>query len=110
VTRIDLPYVKFQRDRKGRRRFVYFRRGGRFWRLPGSPGDPEFLAEYQRLLAAAAPVRSAQGGGLLPGSFGAVVLDYLASPESKQPKPNTQRIYRLVLERLAEAHRCAPTR
>ena len=38
------------------------------------------------------------------GSFGALVKDYLASPEFKGTKPSTQKIYRLILEPLAELH------
>jgi integrase len=40
----------------------------------------------------------------LPGSFGALVLDYLASPEFKATRPNTQKAYRQVLEPLAALH------
>jgi integrase len=40
----------------------------------------------------------------VPGSFGALAVDYLASPEFRQTRPNTQRVYRIVLEPLAKAH------
>jgi integrase len=66
--------------------------------------SPAFVAEYQRLLAATEPAPSARAGGLLPGSFGALVTEYLASPEFKGTKPSTQKIYRLVLEPLSEDH------
>ena len=46
---------------------------------------------------------------LLPGSFAALVADYLASmTEFGEKKPRTQRIYRMILEPLAEAHEHKP--
>jgi hypothetical protein len=101
MTRVELPYVNAQRGRDGKR-YWYFRRGGRRWRLPGEPKSPAFMAEYQRLLAASEPA-SARGKSP-PGSFGALVEDYLVSPEFKETRPSTQKVYRSVLEPLAEAH------
>jgi hypothetical protein len=103
MTQVELRYVKPERDRDGRVRYWYFRRNGRRWRLPGEPMSPEFMAEYHRLLAATGPARPGnreQG----PGSFGALVTDYLASPESRKRRPSTQKMYRFVLEPLAEIH------
>jgi integrase len=104
MTRVELPYVNAQRARAGRLRYWYFRRNGRRWRLPGEPFSPAFMAEYQRLLAATESSSPTSPGELPPGSFGAVVLDYLASPEFRTKRPSTQRVYRLVLERLAGMH------
>jgi integrase len=102
MTKVELPYVKPERAPDGRLKYWYFRRGGRRWRLPGEPLSPAFMAEYHRLLAATGPQTKTSTRELPPGSFGAVVRDYLASPEFK--KPSTKKIYRLVLERLAELH------
>jgi hypothetical protein len=45
----------------------------------------------------------------MPGSFGALVSDYLASGEFRENlKPNTQTIYRLILEPLAQRHGAKP--
>jgi hypothetical protein len=104
MTQVEPPYVNAQRSRNGRLRYWYFRRGGRRWRLPDEPMSPAFLVEYQRLLAATEPPPSARAGDLPIGSFGAVVTDYLASPEFRGTKPSTQKIYRLVLEPLAKLH------
>jgi integrase len=84
-------------------RYWYFRRGGRRWSLPGDPMSPEFMAEYRRLVAATGPARPGNRE-LGPGSFGALVTDYLASPEFRKTRPSTQRIYRFILEPLAEMH------
>jgi hypothetical protein len=46
MSKVDLPFVKFQPGKNGRRTYVYFRRNGRYWLLPGQPGEPAFLAEY----------------------------------------------------------------
>jgi hypothetical protein len=64
------------------------------------------MAEYQRLLAATEP---ASARGKSPSSsFGALVEDYLASPEFKETRPSTQKVYRLVLGPLAEVHAHKP--
>jgi integrase len=99
---IELRFVKAERDRQGRVRYWYFRRTGRRWRLPGEPGSDGFMAEYNRLLATTTPAQPTIGAGAWPpGSFGALVDDYFASPEFKALKPNSQRMYRLVLEPIA---------
>jgi integrase len=108
MTQIELPYVNAQRSRDGRLKYWYFRRAGRRWRLQGEPGSAAFMVEYQRLLAATEPVASPRAAKLLPGSFGALVRDYLSSPEFKATKSSTQKIYRLVLEPLAELHANKP--
>ncbi len=100
----DLKYVDEQRDRNGRVQYWYFRRNGRRWRLPGKPLSKEFMAEYRRLLEATEPAAPTERRPHPPGSFGALALDYLASPEFLGTKPNTRRIYRLILEPLAERH------
>lgn len=41
---------------------------------------------------------------MLRGSVAALVTDYIASPEFKEKRPSTQKIYRRVLEPLAEKH------
>ena len=52
MTQVELRYVKAERSRDGQVRYWYFRRSGRRWRLPGEPMSVEFMAEYQRLVAA----------------------------------------------------------
>jgi integrase len=105
MTEFDLPFVDTQRGRDGRVRYYYFRRAGRRWRLPGTPLSAEFMAEYHRLIEATEPIRETQGPrSEPPGSFGAVVKDYFTSPEFTNTKPSTQKLYRLILEPLAELH------
>ena len=105
MVEFELKYVDAQRDRRGQVLYYYFRRGGRRWRLPGEPLSEGFMAEYRRLLAETAPsAGSTQRQTNPPGSFGALVLDYFAAPEFRAKAANTQKMYRHVLEPLAELH------
>ena len=107
-------FVNEQRGRDGRVRHWYFRRNGRRWRLPGDPdSDASASEEYWRLRketdrdsgpAVGAADRHA------PGSFGALVRDYLASGTFREKRPSTQAEYRRVLEALAAVHGPKPVR
>jgi site-specific recombinase XerD len=105
MTYLKLPFVDAQRGRDGRKHYWYFRRNGSRWRLPGEPMSEAFTAEYHRLKA----MTDARSDGPerrqhAAGSFGALVLDYLASAGFKEKKPRTGAEYRRVLESLAEMH------
>jgi hypothetical protein len=105
MVEFELKYVDAQRDRRSRVLYYYFRRGGRRWRLPGEPLSEGFMAEYRRLLAETAPALSSpERPTNPPGSFGALVTDYFAAPEFRAKAANTQKMYRHVLEPLAEIH------
>ena len=103
----DLPFVKVYRDRHGKLR-LYFRRRG--WEadgtpLPGPPGSPEFVRAYQRALDAGQnsipftlpPTRCK------PGSLDALRELYLGSAEFKTLRASTQRETRYVLDALCLA-------
>lgn len=97
---LDLPYVKQYRDKTGVMR-RYFRRGGKtLGVLPGQIGSPEFMEAYQGFLGAKpdAKPRSA------PGTFGRLVTDFYKTAEFDNLKPNSQKAYRIVLEKLVEKH------
>jgi integrase len=105
MTKFKLRFVDVQRGRNGRVEFYYFRRARIRWPLPGQPLSEEFMGEYRRLLAATEPAAPTDGPRAYgPGSFGALLTDYLASPKFLNRAASTQRVYRLVLERLAEEH------
>lgn len=53
MTRLPLPYI--HRFTTGGHTYVYFHRDSKRWRLPGAPSSPEFVAEYNRLLAITGP-------------------------------------------------------
>jgi integrase len=105
MVEFELKYVDAQRDRRGQVLYYYFRRSGRRWRLPGEPLSEGFMAEYRRLLAETAPALSSpERPTNPPGSFGALVTDYFAAPEFRAKAANTRKMYRHVLEPLAEIH------
>jgi integrase len=100
----DLPYVKAYRDRHGKLRH-YFRRKGSDadgLSLPGAPGSPEFLGAYQRALdtkpnARTEPTRSK------PGTLDALRELYFGSAEFKNLRQSTQRETRYALDALCLA-------
>jgi integrase len=107
--RVDLKYVKPERGRDGAARYWYFRRGGRRWRLPGEPLSDPFMEAYRRLLDSTGPRTSLeQPGQYPPKSFGALALDYFASPEFRDRKPATQEMYRRIIEPLAVKNGAKP--
>ena len=110
MTKVKLRYVEARRDRNGRQTYWYFCRNRRAWKLPGQPLSEEFAAEYQRLLAltdrlAVPPVAAPlDKRSYPPGSFGALVRDYLGCARVKQLKPRTRAEYKRVLEALQLEH------
>jgi enterobacteria phage integrase len=110
----DLRYVDAQRGRDGRVQHYYFRRNGRRWVLPGKPLSEEFMEEYRRLVDATTPgvmgEAPADKRTYPPGSFGALINDYLDSGEFKDNKPRTKAEYKRVLEALQERHGNKPLR
>lgn len=108
VGTVELPYVKPMRDRHGRIAYYYFRRRGMYWRLPGEPGSEEWLAEYHRLKASTVPTPAAKPIVHPPKSVGALILEYQASPEWRNLKPNSQRVYGYVIAWLLEKHGAHP--
>jgi integrase len=100
MSKISLPYVHEYRDRHGKIR-RYFRRPG-VPRVPliGAPGSAQFMAAYEEALSGLIPVRQPNERGTLGG----LVADYYRSPEFANLRPNSQRLYRLVLDTLAGKH------
>jgi len=97
---IELDYLDKQRDRHGRVRYCYFRRNGRRRKLPGEPGSVEFMEAYHKALAETVPGKPQEPHP--PKSLGALIDKYLVSPEFRDLKPRSQRVYRLVLEPLGK--------
>lgn len=111
VGTLKLPYVKSQCDRQGRVKYWYFRRAGSQRRLPGDPGSVEFALAYERFKAETEPGPPAADAikSYPPKSFGALALDYYASPEFRDRKPGTQSIYRRVIDDLVKRAGALPT-
>jgi integrase len=80
--------------------YYYFRRRAGRVKLPGSPGDPDFLVTYERLLRGLKP-----SVGKEPyGTFKHVIASYYESDEYQHLRDVTKASYRSVLERLREKH------
>jgi integrase len=111
---LQLKFVSVQRGRNGTVHY-YFRRNGRRWPLP-RPGDPpseEFLREYRWLVdetERAAGVVGPADRRFAPGTFGALINDYLGSGDFRDRKGTTKSTYRRVLERLQKAKGHLPVR
>lgn len=104
VGAVELPYVKPERNRQGRIAYYYFRRNGRRWRLPGKPLSEEWTAEYHRLKASTETTKPEGPTVYPPKSVGALIMEYQASPEWRDLKPNSQRVYGYVIDWLLKKH------
>ena len=98
MTLLKLPYVKAYRDRHGRVRRYFHRRGSPDVALPGAVGSPEFLVAYQ----AASGTPSKPPNPHAAGTLAKLVTDYYRSAEFVNLKPASQRLYRLCLDPIAK--------
>ena len=100
-----LRYVDWQTGRDGVSLYAYFRDRGRRVRLP--PFDtPQFWTEYARQLEGR-QVRAKSKtfvAGYLPGTWGALTTDFFTSEKFTKKAPSTQKMYRRILERLADEY------
>lgn len=101
--RIGLRYVQTFADRHGHERYYFRRSGCPRVALPGPLGSPAFLAAYQAALANE-PLPAATRNAPDAGTFGKLILDYLASVHHKRTKASSQAVTRGILERFAAAH------
>lgn len=92
----DLPYVNSFRDRHGRWRYYFRRKGNPRATLPGEPGSPEFVAAYHSALASEARVEPSTTAKL--GSLDALRELYLASAEFLNLAESTRRETRYALD------------
>src|SRR5262249_45961681 len=93
--RTHLTHVKAYRDRHGRTRYYFRRKGVPATALPGKPGSPEFVLAWQQAAAKApAPVNRRS----LPGSINAVVEAYYQDEGFKALADGTRAAHRRVLE------------
>ncbi len=94
VTLIKLPYVKIYRDRHGRVRRYFRRKGQPEVPLPGLPGSDEFNEAYQAALNDPPRPRSPHAVGTLAR----LIEDYYRSVEFTNLKPSSRTLYRTVLD------------
>jgi integrase len=102
MTKVRLKYIDEYVDNSGKLR-RYFRKGGkRLGMLPGAPGSSEFMDAYQAFLdAKPAPVIRQKP----EGSFGKLVTDFYASSLFRNnTKESSRKLYRSILDKLAQEH------
>lgn len=101
VVNCDLPYVNAYRDRRGKQRYYFRRKGFARKSLPGEPGSAEFLQAYTAAMSVPGlEIKSA----VITGSLGAACLDYMASADYVQLADSTRRELRYVLNALIDQH------
>lgn len=99
MTTFRLKWVQAFTDRHGKKRHYYRRPGVKKVALPGEPGSKEFMDAYHAC-EAGAPKREIGADRVVPKSFAALVVSYYKSTAFKTLKPNTQAVYRNIIERL----------
>jgi hypothetical protein len=101
--RLKYPrYVNGFVDRHGRPRFYFRRRGFKKIPLPGLPWSPEFMAAYERALAA--PKGGIGINRSKPGSVSAAIAGYFASAAFQSLAPASAKARRRILERFRCDH------
>jgi integrase len=105
MTRIKLQFVNSFRDRYGRLRHYFRKRGCKSVALPGLPGSYEFMAAYQAALAGLPDKLSEIGAGRTsPGTINALVVAYYNSTAWNTLQPDTRKSRRRFIERFRIQH------
>jgi integrase len=94
VALLRLPYVRSYRDRHGRLRRYFRRRGCRDIPLPGDVGSEDFMRAYQAALGEPTKRPSPHAAGTLAK----LTEDFYRSIEFANLKPSSRKLYRLVLD------------
>lgn len=94
---IDLAYVQRFKDRHGRIRHYYRRKGYATVGLPGDPGSAEFMAAYA--VAHGRAPKSDPATKVQPRSINHLMVEYYRSADFLDLEPQTQKTYRQILDR-----------
>ena len=100
---IKLRYVNEFIDRHGKVRFYFRRPGSRSVKLPGLPGSIQFMDAYQAALGTVAPPPSSSKH-VIHGSLTEITNGYFRSAAFVNIEPSSQRLYRIALKPVLEAH------
>jgi integrase len=103
MARIKLRYVNEYRDRHGRVRRYFRRPGSRGVKLPGLVGSIEFMDAYAAALATVAPPPPSSKH-IIRGSLAEVTAGYFRSAAFANIEESSQRLYRIALKPVLEAH------
>lgn len=106
MNRRRLPkYVSEFRDRHGKIRVRFRRKGQQEHYFQSVAWSPEFMQEYQACLdRETAPAIQPGINRSKPGTFNALIAAYYGSPEFKGLRPITQNTYRGIIERFRKQH------
>jgi integrase len=100
--KVELPYIRTDRDRHGNWR-TYVRRRRRSIRIDAKRDTPEFLDAYRSALTKLEHTPAARGAE--PKSLRWLIENYYASPEfTKELGDRTQYVRRGILDALVQAH------
>lgn len=107
MVRVRLKYVVEDVDRHGSVRLYFRRKGAQKIRLRGVPGSEEFMQAYKDALnnVVAAP---RQAKRVIPGSFRALCISYLATAEFRRLDAKTQSWRRRHLDAVCLIHADKP--
>lgn len=93
-------WVSEFRDRHGKPRYRFRRKGFSQYLFKHPPGSEGFRQEYQACLdGIIAPELPVGAGRVIPGSFDDLISRYYRSPEFLDPSDRTREVYRGVIER-----------
>jgi integrase len=100
MTKRWLPdHVSMFKDRHGKKRYRFRRKGQSTYYFKHLPGTEEFRAELRACEAGiAAPPIEVGAGRAKPGTFDELLEHYYRSPDFLDPAPRTRNNYRRVLE------------
>lgn len=100
MTRLRLPYIKEYRDRHGKARRYFRRRGQKIIPLPGEPGSEVFMSAY----AAALDAKPKKVDRFGAGTLGKLMADYFRSSEFSNLKDSSKTLYHFALDPIAAEH------
>jgi integrase len=99
MTKIRLPYVQEYSDRHGKVRRYFRRPGFKRKMLPGTPGSQRFMAAYEAALSAERPPI---GRKHKDGTVGDLIAVFYRSAFFENLKPQSKRVYRLILDKFGQ--------
>ena len=97
---VELPYLQRKVNAQGRA-YWFYRRAGRYVRLPGAPGSAEWLAAYWRERSRDDPKKEAKPTSR---TFKRLVQAYYQTVTFKNLAISTQRTYRASFNEFLEKH------
>lgn len=106
MKRRTLPtHVSAYKDRHGKLRYRFRRKGQKPYSFKSRPGSPDFINEYQACLAQiTAPAIVPGSGRAAKGSFNELIARFYRSSAWATPSDSTKATYRGIIERFRNEH------